>query len=168
MPWESSIPHPPPTLPRLGRAQSSTADDDRTTYNRRIDSDRTVARPLLQDWAPPMSRPSVGLVAHSVITSGPGARGVEWKAPRVQATSRETGVSRQLERTRRRRETAFKTPADPAIPPPRVLNKEGGLVPLAIPPPALSVTWSTARATARLWESRPRSKQTGQVIQGLR
>ena len=33
---------------------------------------------------------------------------------------------------------------------------------------ASGYTWSTARATARLQDSRPRSSQTGQVIQGLR
>ena len=33
---------------------------------------------------------------------------------------------------------------------------------------ASGCTWPTARATARLWDSRPRSSQTGQVIQGLR
>ena len=33
---------------------------------------------------------------------------------------------------------------------------------------ASGCTWSTARATARLRDSRPRSSQTGQVIRGLR
>ena len=33
---------------------------------------------------------------------------------------------------------------------------------------ACGCTWSTARATARLWDRRPWSSQTGQVIQGLR
>ena len=32
---------------------------------------------------------------------------------------------------------------------------------------ASGCTWSTARAPARLWDSRPRSSQAGQVIQGL-
>ena len=33
---------------------------------------------------------------------------------------------------------------------------------------ASGCTWSTARATARLWDGRPGSSQTGQVIRGLR
>ena len=36
------------------------------------------------------------------------------------------------------------------------------------PPPPSERTWSTARTTARLWDSRPWRSQTGQVIQGLR